>query len=201
MQPFRSTFSFAKGTKLMVAILCFYQQNYQKGGLPLTDLQKFLREPTELADAVATHQTNVSVGCSVFCCCQRYVYRHVIILFQWVPFSAVQILGSASCCVFVFLTWWHPFSWWHRNHPVCFGLSLTFTQTSKEFQKHSGYRLDLDDIFYARYWFAADLHCSQKKKKTAYKMYLLVLIIDYIQSLKIISICCSQKQMWFPHLL
>lgn len=62
--------------------LCFYQQNYQKDGFPLTDLQKFLREQKDFPVVEEGSQTDVHVRRSVFCCCQRYdgVYTRAVML-------------------------------------------------------------------------------------------------------------------------
>uniref|UniRef100_A0A3Q3XHJ3 Uncharacterized protein n=1 Tax=Mola mola TaxID=94237 RepID=A0A3Q3XHJ3_MOLML len=73
-------------------------KKYQKVGLPLTDLQKFLREQPELADAAECSQTPVGVSCSVFCCCRRrYVYRHVIVLFSKAFFHTLLHTWKLRC--------------------------------------------------------------------------------------------------------
>lgn len=63
-------------------------QNYQKQGLLLTDLQKFLAEQLDYSNTLETHQTNARNSFPVLCCFKRYLLHSS----TWTPFWQLHVL-------------------------------------------------------------------------------------------------------------
>lgn len=76
--PNKLNFPLSSAQIILILKFCvlFNQQNYQRDGFPLTDLQKFLKEQKDFPILEESRQTDADVRQSVFCCCQRYDSVH-----------------------------------------------------------------------------------------------------------------------------